>query len=105
MADLLCCSKCILMSPPIFFRFSICASATKAVPSNSQVIITKTIPGGRCAVTTYAVSLGSRFQTGSKRPVTKLEREGLLAQLGAAETGFGKTVISGVITQGLCLFD
>ena len=39
------------------FRFDICGSVTEDVPPNPQGVITKTIPGGRCAVVRH---LGSR---------------------------------------------
>lgn len=43
-------------TPPEEFRFDICASVTESVPSNPQGIVTKTIPGGRCAVATHSGS-------------------------------------------------
>lgn len=43
-------------TPPDEFRFDICAAVTEPVPSNPQGIVTKTIPGGRCAVATHAGS-------------------------------------------------
>ncbi len=43
-------------TPPEEFRFDICASVTETVPINPQGIVTKTIPGGRCAVATHAGS-------------------------------------------------
>lgn len=42
---------------PNAFRFDICGSVTEDVPPNPQGVITKTIPGGRCAVVRH---LGSR---------------------------------------------
>jgi AraC family transcriptional regulator len=41
---------------PEDFRFDICASVAQEVPVNTQGIITKTIPGGRCAMATHAGS-------------------------------------------------
>jgi AraC family transcriptional regulator len=35
---------------PAAFRFDICGSVTAEVPANSQGIVNKVIPGGRCAV-------------------------------------------------------
>ncbi len=37
-------------TPAHEFRFDICGSVTAAVPANSHGIVTKVIPGGRCAV-------------------------------------------------------
>jgi AraC family transcriptional regulator len=37
-------------TPPGDFRYDICGSVTQAVPKNRYGIVTKTIPGGRCAV-------------------------------------------------------
>jgi AraC family transcriptional regulator len=34
---------------PALFRFDICGEITSEVPPNPQRVITKTIPGGRCA--------------------------------------------------------
>jgi len=43
-------------TPADEFRFDICGSVTESVPSNPQGIVTKTIPGGRCAVVTHTGS-------------------------------------------------
>jgi AraC family transcriptional regulator len=48
-------------TPPDAFRFDLCGSVTDPVPANPQGIITKTIPGGRCAVLRHA---GSRDRIG-----------------------------------------
>jgi AraC family transcriptional regulator len=48
-------------TPADEFRFDICGSVTEAVPDNPHGIVTKTIPGGRCAVARY---LGSRDRIG-----------------------------------------
>ncbi|MVA23765.1 AraC family transcriptional regulator [Agrobacterium vitis] len=45
------------LTPPDQFRFDICGTVVTDVPDNRQGIVTKTIPGGRCAVAHY---LGSR---------------------------------------------
>ena len=37
-------------TPPEQFRFDICGEVTAQVPENSQGVINKVIPGGRCAV-------------------------------------------------------
>ncbi|WP_347986380.1 AraC family transcriptional regulator [Methylomonas sp. AM2-LC] len=37
-------------TPPEKFRFDLCGSVAADVPENPQGVITKTIPGGRCAV-------------------------------------------------------
>jgi AraC family transcriptional regulator len=37
-------------TPPEAFRFDICGAVSAPVPANSHGILTKTIPGGRCAV-------------------------------------------------------
>jgi AraC family transcriptional regulator len=37
-------------TPPKDFRFDICGSVTAPVPTNRHGVVTKTIPGGRCAV-------------------------------------------------------
>ncbi|MDR3518710.1 MAG: AraC family transcriptional regulator [Azospirillaceae bacterium] len=37
-------------TPPDKFRFDICGSVTAEIPANSQGVINKVIPGGRCAV-------------------------------------------------------
>ncbi|MGE0195626.1 MAG: GyrI-like domain-containing protein [Methylocystis sp.] len=44
-------------TPPEEFRFDICGAVTEAIPANEHSVITKTIPGGRCAMT---VHVGSR---------------------------------------------
>jgi AraC family transcriptional regulator len=44
-------------TPPADFRFDICGSVTEEVPANAQGLITKLIPGGRCAVVRH---VGSR---------------------------------------------
>ena len=41
-------------SPPEEFRFDICGSAP--APAKTQGVVTKTIPGGRCAMTIHAGS-------------------------------------------------
>jgi AraC family transcriptional regulator len=43
-------------TPADEFRFDICGSVTESVPSNPQGIVTKIIPGGRCAVVTHTGS-------------------------------------------------
>lgn len=43
-------------TPPEEFRFDICGSAPAPVPANEHGVITKTIPGGRCAMTIHAGS-------------------------------------------------
>ncbi len=48
-------------TPADAFRFDICGSVLEAVPANRQGIVTKTIPGGRCAVVCHA---GSRERIG-----------------------------------------
>lgn len=42
---------------PDEFRFDICGSVKEPVPTNRQGVITKTIPGGRCAMTRHLGSL------------------------------------------------
>jgi AraC family transcriptional regulator len=37
-------------TPPEVFRFDICSSVAADIPENSQGVINKIIPGGRCAV-------------------------------------------------------
>lgn len=37
-------------TPPEDFRFDICGSIADAVPQNPQGVVTKVIPGGRCAM-------------------------------------------------------
>lgn len=59
-------------TPADEFRFDICGSVTEAVPDNPQGIVTKTIPGGRCAVVRHA---GSRDRIGES--VYSLYREWL----------------------------
>ncbi len=49
------------LTPPDEFRFDICSTVSADVPENPQGIITKTIPGGRCAVAHY---VGSRDHIG-----------------------------------------
>lgn len=44
------------LTPPDEFRFEICGSLTEPAPANPQGIVTKTIPGGRCAMTLHAGS-------------------------------------------------
>jgi AraC family transcriptional regulator len=44
------------VTPPDEFRFDICGSAPAPVPANAQGVVTKTIPGGRCAMTIHAGS-------------------------------------------------
>ncbi|MFA5915475.1 MAG: AraC family transcriptional regulator [Burkholderiales bacterium] len=46
---------------PEQFRFDICGSVTRDVPSNPQGVVTKVIPGGRCAVIRH---LGSHERIG-----------------------------------------
>ena len=48
-------------TPADAFRFDLCGSVTEPVPDNPQGVVTKTIPGGRCAVVRYA---GSRDRIG-----------------------------------------
>jgi AraC family transcriptional regulator len=48
-------------TPADEFRFDICGSVSEAVPDNQKGIITKTIPGGRCAVVRHR---GSRDRIG-----------------------------------------
>jgi AraC family transcriptional regulator len=48
-------------TPPETFRFDICGSVVEPVPENPQGVVTKTIPGGRCAVARHA---GSRDRIG-----------------------------------------
>jgi AraC family transcriptional regulator len=48
-------------TPADEFRFDICGSVANTVPRNPQGIITKTIPGGRCAVLRHT---GSRDRIG-----------------------------------------
>lgn len=48
-------------TPPDDFRFDICGSVAQNVPTNSQGIINKTIPEGRCAVVRH---LGSHDRLG-----------------------------------------
>ncbi|TLG78634.1 AraC family transcriptional regulator [Methylocystis sp. B8] len=43
-------------TPPEEFRFDICGSVTEPVAGNEQGVVTKTIPGGRCAMTVHAGS-------------------------------------------------
>jgi AraC family transcriptional regulator len=49
------------LTPADEFRFDICGTVTGDVPENAQGIVTKTIPGGRCAVAHY---IGSRDHIG-----------------------------------------
>ncbi|MBB4006315.1 AraC family transcriptional regulator [Allorhizobium taibaishanense] len=49
------------LTPPDEFRFDICGTVATAVPDNPQGIVTKTIPGGRCAMAHY---VGSRDHIG-----------------------------------------
>ncbi|WP_428670411.1 AraC family transcriptional regulator [Roseibium sp.] len=42
---------------PEDYRFDVCCSVSQEVPENSQGVITKTIPGGRCAVIEHHGSL------------------------------------------------
>jgi AraC family transcriptional regulator len=44
-------------TPPEDFRFDICGSVKEPAPANPEGIVTKTIPGGRCAM---MVHVGSR---------------------------------------------
>jgi len=48
--------------PPEEFRFDLCGSVLATVPDNAHGIVTKTIPGGRCAVVRHA---GSRDRIGA----------------------------------------
>lgn len=48
-------------TPPDNFRFDICGSVSQDVPTNSQGIINKSIPDGRCAVVRH---LGSHDRLG-----------------------------------------
>ena len=48
-------------TPATDFRFDICGSVTEAVPENSHGVITKLIPGGRCAIVRH---LGSHDRIG-----------------------------------------
>ena len=48
-------------TPAADFRFDICGSVTEEVPVNTQGIINKIIPGGRCAVVRH---VGSRDRIG-----------------------------------------
>lgn len=47
--------------PTADFRFDVCGSVQETVPSNLHGVITKVIPGGRCAVVCHA---GSRDRLG-----------------------------------------
>lgn len=44
-------------TPPAEFRFDICGSVHAPVPANRHGLITKAIPGGRCAMTRHLGSL------------------------------------------------
>lgn len=44
-------------TPPAEFRFDICGSVQEPVPANRHGIVTKAIPGGRCATTRHLGSL------------------------------------------------
>lgn len=48
-------------TPPDAFRFDICGEVNEDVPANPQGVITKIIPGGRCAVMRH---FGSVHQIG-----------------------------------------
>jgi len=48
-------------TPPEEFRFDICGSVMAPVSANEHGVVTKTIPGGRCAMTLHA---GSRDRIG-----------------------------------------
>lgn len=43
-------------TPAEEFRFDICGSVLESVPNNAQGVVTKIIPGGRCAVVRHAGS-------------------------------------------------
>jgi hypothetical protein len=47
--DLIAYSTISTGTPPELFRFDICGEVDSAVPENPQGVITKRIPGGRCA--------------------------------------------------------
>ncbi len=48
-------------TPAADFRFDICGSVAEAIPANPQGIVTKKIPGGRCAMVRH---IGSRDRIG-----------------------------------------
>ena len=69
-------------TPPEEFRFDICGSVTAPAPANNQGVVTKTIPGGRCAMTIHA---GSRDRIDES--VYALYRD-WLPEIGRGTAGF-----------------
>jgi len=50
-------------TPPEEFRLDLCGEVKAAVPRNPQGVVTKTIPGGRCAILRHEGSLDSIAKT------------------------------------------
>lgn len=50
-------------TPPAEFRLDICGEVTAPVPKNRQGVVTKTIPGGRCAILRHEGSLDTISRT------------------------------------------